>query len=184
MSIVTRTGDKGTTALMFNRRVSKAHPRVEVCGALDELNAALGLARATVKSRMIRDQLLAIQRVLVVIMGELATAAPDYERYAKAGLPVLSAAEVKVLDQRVAAIERQELAPHDWAMPGESLPAAALDIARTVCRRAERRVCALAEAGELHNPEIIIYLNRLSDLLWLLARQVEQTRRVPGKSSK
>src|SRR5436853_2435323 len=87
MSIVTKTGDKGTTGLMYNRRVSKCHPRVEAYGSVDELNAALGLARATASHDFIKDRLLTIQNDLVVLMGELATAAEDLPRYARDGYP-------------------------------------------------------------------------------------------------
>src|SRR5437762_12277891 len=85
MSIVTKTGDKGTTGLMYNRRVSKSHPRVEAYGAADELNAALGLARATAEHEFVRDNLLAIQKDLVTLMGELATGIEDLPRYLKEG---------------------------------------------------------------------------------------------------
>ena len=131
MSIVTKTGDQGTTGLMYNRRVSKCHPRVESYGAVDELNAAIGLARATA------------------------------EMTAR-------------LEKLIREIEAQKITYKGWATPGASLHSAALDLARTTCRRAERRACALQEASELRNPEILIYLNRLSDLLWLFARRAEK----------
>ncbi|HYT62116.1 MAG TPA: ATP:cob(I)alamin adenosyltransferase, partial [Haliangiales bacterium] len=85
MSIVTKTGDTGTTGLMYNRRVSKCHPRVEAYGSVDELNAALGLARATTEHAFVRDNLLAIQKDLVTLMGELATGVEDLSRYVKEG---------------------------------------------------------------------------------------------------
>src|SRR2546427_10934717 len=90
MSIVTKTGDKGTTGLMYNRRVSKCHPRVEAYGVVDELNAALGLARATATDDFIRNHLLAIQKDLVILMGELATAAEDLPRYTKDGYSLVT----------------------------------------------------------------------------------------------
>lgn len=174
MSIVTKTGDRGTTALMYNRRVSKCHPRIEACGAVDELNAALGFVRATAEQEFVRGTVSAVQRHLVALMGELATAVEDLPRYVKDGFPQLTPAKTAELEAAVKEIEAQEITFHGWAMPGASLNPAALDLARTVCRRAERRVCALEEAGQLQNPEIMVYLNRLSDLLWLLARWVEQ----------
>ena len=173
MSIVTKTGDDGTTGLMFNRRVSKTHPRVEAYGAVDELNAALGLARATAEHDFIRENLLAIQKDLVAVMGELATLPEDFPRYQKGGYAVVTPAMTAKLEALVHEIESQKLVFKDWVMPGENLNSAALDLARVACRRAERRVCGLQEAGQLHNAEIIIYLNRLADLLWLFARWAE-----------
>jgi len=173
MSIVTKTGDKGTSALMYNRRVSKSHPRLEACGAVDELNAALGLARATAADPATPSLLLGIQKELVTVMGELATALEDLPRYVKDGHKLVSADMTKYLEAAIAQIEAKNLSFQGWATPGANLPAAALDAARTVCRRAERRVCALQEAGQLQSSEPLIYLNRLSDLLWLLSRQAE-----------
>lgn len=181
MSIVTKTGDGGTTALMYGRRVPKNHPRVEAYGAVDELNAALGLARATAGEDFVGENLLAIQQGLVVLMGELAVAPEDLSRYVRDGFSVVAPEMVAKLDALVREIEGQEVSVKGWATPGATLNSAALDVARTVCRRAERRVYALKETGELKNPEAIIYLNRLSDLLWLMARRVE-TKEGPAKS--
>lgn len=173
MSIATKTGDRGTTGLMYNRRVSKCHPRVEAYGTVDELNAALGLARASAQHTFVADNLLIIQKDLVILMGELATGTDDLPRYAQDGFTLVTAALTAKLDKLVIEIEAQSITFKGWATPGATLNSAALDVARTVCRRAERRVCALHEAGQLQNPEIIIYLNRLADLLWLFARWVE-----------
>ncbi len=173
VSIVTRTGDDGTTALMYGRRVPKNHPRVEAYGAVDELNAALGLARATANENFISENLLAIQKDLVGLMGELAVLPEDLPRYVRDGYPVVTPQMTAKLDACVREIEAQGVTFKGWATPGATLHSAALDVARTVCRRAERRVCGLRETGELPNAGIIIYLNRLSDLLWLMARRVE-----------
>lgn len=173
MSISTRTGDNGTTGLMYNRRVSKCHPRVEAYGTVDELNAALGLARASSRHSFLQDALLPIQRDLVTVMGELATAVDDLPRYVADGYPTVSSQLTEKLDQLVLNLESRNITYRGWATPGENQLAAALDLARTISRRAERRVCALQEADQLRNPEIIIYLNRLADLLWLLARWAE-----------
>jgi len=173
MSIATKTGDLGTTGLMYNRRVPKSHPRVEAYGGVDELNTALGLARATAEHAFVRDNLLAIQRDLVTLMGELATGVEDLPRYVKDGYSLVTPPLTAKLDHLVREIESQNISFRGWATPGASVHSAALDVARTTCRRAERRVCALQEAGQLQNPEIIIYLNRLADLLWLFARWVE-----------
>ena len=173
MSIATKSGDSGATGLMYNRRVSKCHPRVEAYGSVDELNAAMGLARAHAGHDFVRDHLLAIQKDLVILMGELATQVDDLDRYAKDGFLPVTAGMTKKLDALVNTIESQNVSFKDWATPGATLNSAALDLARTACRRAERRVCALHEANQLQNAEIIVYLNRLSDALWLLARWAE-----------
>lgn len=173
MSIVTKTGDRGTTAVMYGRRVPKSHPRVEAYGTVDELNAALGMARATTPHAPMREHLLGIQHDLVVLMGELATAVEDLPRYVKDGFTLVTSAMTHKLDALIRELEAQNITYKGWATPGATVDSAALDVARTVCRRAERRVCALQEAELLHNAEIIIYLNRLADLLWLMARWVE-----------
>lgn len=173
MTIATKTGDNGTTALMFGRRVPKNHPRVEAYGAVDELNAALGLARATAAQDFVRNNLFAIQKDLVILMGELAVANEDLERYVKGGYSLLTPAMTAKLDALVKEIEAQHVSFKGWATPGASQNSAALDLARTVCRRAERRVCDMQADGDLKNAEIIVFLNRLSDLLWLMARWVE-----------
>lgn len=173
MSIVTKTGDSGTTALMYGRRVPKNHPRVEAFGAVDELNAALGVARAAATEAFVSDNLLFIQKDLVTLMGELGVLTEDLPRYAKDGFELVTAEMTARLEKLVAEIEAQKITFRGWATPGATAGAAALDVARTVCRRAERRVCDLKEAGDLKNAEIIIFLNRLGDLLWLFARWIE-----------
>lgn len=170
MSIVTRTGDGGTTGLMYNRRVPKHHPRVEAYGCVDELNAALGLARATAPPDGLGARLLSIQQDLITLMGELATAVEDLPRYVADGFKLVRSALTEGLDRLVAELEAHGMAPRGWAIPGDTSLAAALDLARTVCRRAERRVSALQEGDQLRNDEILVYLNRLADALWLMAR--------------
>ena len=174
MSIVTKTGDSGTTSLMYGRRVPKGHPRVEAVGAVDELNAALGMARATATDVFIADNILSIQKNLITLMGELDVLPEDLPRYAKDGFPLVTSDMTAQLEKLVAKIEAQKISFKGWATPGATQNAAALDVARTICRRAERRVCELSEAGQIKNREIIIYLNRLADLLWLFARWVEK----------
>lgn len=173
MSIATRTGDGGTTGLMYNRRVSKHHPRVEAYGTVDELNSALGLARAGAAHDFVRDNVLAIQKELVVLMGELATETMDLPRYEAGGFKRVTPEMTRKLDALVAEIEAQSVTYKGWATPGHSVHSAALDVARGVCRRAERRVCQLLDDGGLPNHEVLVYLNRLADLLWLFARWVE-----------
>jgi cob(I)alamin adenosyltransferase len=158
---------------MYGRRVPKHHVRVEAYGAVDELNAALGLARASGATDSMGNTLLAFQKDLVAIMGELATSVQDQERYARDGYPGFQPEMIDRLEQHVAQIEAQNLSLKGWATPGATLHSAALDVARTVCRRAERRISELQAAGELPHAGVLIYFNRLSDLLWLMARWVE-----------
>ena len=173
MSIATKTGDGGTTGLMYGHRVPKNHPRVEACGTLDELNAALGLVRATAPEPFVRDNILWIQKSLVDVMGEVGVLPEDLPRYIKGGYTVVAPELTARLDALVKEIELQKITFAGWATPGATPHSAALDLARTVCRRAERRVYDIHAAGELANGEILIFLNRLSDLLWLFARWVE-----------
>ncbi len=174
MSIATKTGDHGTTGLMYNRRVSKADARVEAYGSVDELNASLGLAKATSTGSLGFEKITQIQRDLVILMGELATLPVDLERYMKGGFSVVSPALTAKLDEWVREVEARNPSFKGWATPGATLHAASLDLARTSCRRAERRVCTMSlPPSEPTNPEIIVYLNRLSDLLWLMAREAE-----------
>jgi cob(I)alamin adenosyltransferase len=163
MSISTKTGDDGTSGLLFNRRVSKTDARIEACGSVDEFSAALGLARAAAGPGSLNDEILRIQKELVLIMGELALLDEDRPRY-----------EVRRRYIDPAAAERLTTLVHegetkisfkDWATPGGNPPSAAFDFARTVCRRAERRVLMLRESQPA--------LNRLSDLCWIWARLAE-----------
>src|SRR3954447_8632447 len=108
MSIATKTGDAGTTGLMFNRRVSKCHPRVEAYGSVDDLNAAIGMARASAEHPFIRDHLLAIQKDLVTVMGELATLVEDLPQYVQKGFSLVSPALTEKLDGLVREIEGQK----------------------------------------------------------------------------
>ncbi len=173
MSIATKTGDGGTTGLMYGHRVPKNHPRVEACGTIDELNSALGLARATATEKFVSDNLFWIQKSLVDVMGEVGVSPQDLPRYAKDGYTRVAPELTAKLDVVVKEIEAQKVSFKGWATPGASPHSAALDLARSICRRAERRVFDLQSAGEISNAEILIYLNRLSDLLWLFARWVE-----------
>lgn len=172
-SIVTKSGDAGTTSLMFGRRVPKDHPRVEACGAVDELSAALGLARAWTRDAAMADRLQRIQQQLIPLMGELATETEDLEKYLRAGYRMVTEEMTRELERMIAEVEGSLPPPSGWLLPGVEQVSATLHLARTVCRRAERRVAVLARENQLPNPEPTVYLNRLGDLLWLLARQAE-----------
>jgi len=174
MSIATKTGDDGTTALMFGRRVPKTDPRIAANGACDELNAALGLVRASCADIRITNSVLSIQRELVNLMGEIAVAPEDRERYREQGYPLITAEMVANLTAQIDDLEQNHnISYQGWATPGATPASAALDMARTVCRRAERLVCECRERGFPVSDDIIRYLNRLSDLCWLWARWVE-----------
>ena len=176
MSIATKTGDKGETSLMYGRRVPKTDHRVDAYGCVDELNSALGLARAASDDAGTKDEILRIQKELITVMGELATAPPDLERYRGDGFETTTAAMVDRVTAIINKIEKSgRMKFKDWVIPGGSLASAALDLARTTCRRAERRVAALVNDDKNFNIEILRYLNRLSDLCWLLARKIDQT---------
>lgn len=171
MSIVTKTGDKGETSLMYGRRLSKADPRVDAYGCVDELTAALGLARAIANNKFVSDEIFAVQHDLIVLMGELATAPGDQERYLKDGFQLTTAEMVDRVSAIIFDLEKdKKLYPKDWVIPGKNATSATLDLARATCRRAERRVAAVSDT----NPEILRYLNRLSDLCWILARYAEK----------
>ena len=173
MSIATKTGDKGSTGLLFGRRVSKTDPRIVANGACDELNAALGMVRAFSEEAFLHEPLLAIQHQLVTLMGELATDQLDRERYVAAKFQSIDEAMVDALTAQIDALEKQGISFKHWATPGATKTSALLDVARTVCRRAERAVVDLIERDFPVNPQIIKFLNRLSDLCWLYARYAE-----------
>jgi cob(I)alamin adenosyltransferase len=183
VSIATKTGDAGETALMYGKRVPKTHRRVEACGTVDELNSSLGLVRATTDEMLIQEVVLSVQKELVIVMGELALRDDDRERYLKDGYKIVTAAMVDRLTDVVNDLEKNyHIVFKHWATPGHNLSSAALDVARTTCRRAERRVVALADSTDYVNPEAIRYLNRLSDVLWLFARFIETEAESVAKS--
>lgn len=166
--IYTRTGDQGGTALFGGGRVAKDHPRVEAYGDVDELNAALGLARSIEMMPRIDEVLVPVQRDLFAIGALLAT--PDREKMRE------QLTKARIDEERIAELERAidgcdaELEPlRSFILPGGTPKASALHVARTICRRAERRVVTLQHAEELPDL-VVIYLNRLSDLLFMLAR--------------
>ena len=172
-SIATRTGDDGTTSLLYGQRVPKDHPQVEAVGALDELNAALGLAKASRPAGSEAGELERIQRELVALMGEVSCAEADAARHATSTFARIDEAALARVDAAVAVIEARQPKFDGWATPGANLHAAALDLARTAARRAERRLVGLATHGRHLRPLLLQYVNRVSDLLWLLAREAE-----------
>ena len=178
MSIVTKTGDQGETSLMYGRRVPKDDQRVNAYGSVDELTAALGLARAICDDKFVAEQILAVQKDLIDVMGELATLPEDRERYLKEGFKVTDTKMVDRVGAVIVDLEKDKsLYPKDWVIPGANAVSAALDLARTICRRAERQIATVNDP----NPEILRYLNRLSDLCWILARATEARSKTSDK---
>ncbi|HLX41897.1 MAG TPA: cob(I)yrinic acid a,c-diamide adenosyltransferase [Bryobacteraceae bacterium] len=168
MSIATKRGDAGQTGLPGGVRVSKTHPRVECYGTIDELISQIGLARALCGDAEVNDLARAIQRELFKVGSAIGTA-PESRKPA----PEITAEMVEFLDREVERIESMPGVLNDWSIPGELAGSAAFDVARTVCRRAERLAVALHESGNLPNSQILVYLNRLSDVLWLMGRLLE-----------
>ena len=180
MSISTKTGDGGSTALMYGRRVSKDHPRVDAYGSVDELNAALGLARSLAKQPG-QKLLETIQKALVGLMGELAVAPEDLHRYESEGYARLKDEDLALLDRQIELMEKAAPKAKGWSTPGGSTAGAALDLARTVCRRAEREVWKLEKTQGNIRSLIPRYLNRLSDCLWLMERATEAKESKKGR---
>lgn len=171
-SIVTKTGDRGQTGLLYGGRVSKTDLRTEAYGAVDETISALGLARALTRHDTRRSTILRVQRELFTVGAELATDASEYDTLRKHFL-VVTEAMTQQLEDEIGRLEAVVPLADGFVIPGGTSAAAALDVARTVCRRAERRIVAVQEAGMLPNPEVLRYVNRLSDLLFMLARAEE-----------
>ena len=184
-SIATRTGDDGTTSLLYGQRVPKDHPQIEAVGTFDELNVALGAAKSRLatsgaegannaREAEVRELLTQAQKNLIALMGELACAESDAARYAASKFEKISADDVRRLDAAVDVLEARGLKFDGWATPGANDRAATFELARTTARRAERRLAALPAHGRNVRPELRQFVNRLSDWLWLLAREAEQ----------
>lgn len=176
-SITTKRGDGGETDLLFGQRVAKDHPRLAAVGAVDEMMAALGLVRQHAKNANTSALAERVQRDLIGLMGVLSTAAEDYPRYLRSGFATVEEHHVSQLTRAAEEIEAIVPPVSDWVLPGAvpSLAAAHLEVARTICRRAERCVAALRGDAAAATPHALTYLNRLADLLWLLARLEERS---------
>ena len=171
MSISTTRGDGGQTGLAGGIRVSKADLRVESYGTVDELNTVLGFARSICQNPEIKAWTETIQRTLFRLGSALATP-PESKKQP----PIISAEDVAMLTELVHKIEAIEGILSDWSLPGALTESAAYEMARAVCRRAERNAVRFVESGGVVKPEIIVYLNRLSDLLFILARRANESR--------
>ena len=168
MSIATKRGDNGTTGLPGGVRVSKADRRVDCYGTIDELISQLGFARSITPAAEVKDLTKQLQRELFKVGSAIGTA-PESRKPA----PEVTQQMVDALEAHVHRIEALPGILGDWSIPGEIPESAAMDVARAVCRRAERIAVNLFEDKIIENPTILAYLNRLSDLLWLLGRQLE-----------
>jgi cob(I)alamin adenosyltransferase len=168
MSISTTRGDGGQTGLAGGIRVSKADLRVESYGTVDELNTVLGFARSICQNPEITAWTETIQRALFRLGSALATP-PESKKQP----PIISTEDVAMLTELVHKIEAIDGILSDWSLPGAHTESAAYEIARAVCRRAERNAVRFVESGGVVKPEIIVYLNRLSDVIWLFGRLIE-----------
>lgn len=184
-AVATGRGDDGTTGLLFTSdRIAKDDPRAEACGTVDEAVAALGLVRADLALREqygvltpglvdLADVVLRIQRELFVVGAELATPLSERGKL-RDGETKVSPEMIDGLEAILATVEARIEMPREFVVPGETRASAAMELARTVTRRAERRAVSLARDGKLDGSLVIPYLNRLADLLWVLARAEEQ----------
>lgn len=175
MSIITGRGDTGETDLLFGKRISKTSLRIECLGCVDELNAALGVARASGANPGWVSLIDALQEKLIGLMGQLATLPVDEARYREKKFPSIEMADVEWVTGVAHGYEAPGIRFTDWARPGAEgcLARANVDFARSVARRAERAILALHESGEPVPESVRLFFNRLADLLWILAR-VEQ----------
>ncbi len=174
-NLYTRTGDDGSTGLLGEGRVPKDDPRMEAVGALDEANAALGVSRAACEDPRSRGILLTVQRDLYGLMAEAAALPENAARFRS-----IDAERVAWLEAQIAAIEQTVPPVTEFIVPGDTPAGAALDLARTVVRRAERRLVALHRAGGIENPDLLRYVNRLSSLCFAL--ELLENHRAAGQS--
>jgi cob(I)alamin adenosyltransferase len=157
-SISTRKGDDGTTGLLYGQRVPKDHPQIEAVGSIDELNAALGLAKATSSNAGQRAAIELIQHDLIALMGEIVCAEADAARHAASKFAKVGEAELARVDAAASAIEAKEVKFDGWATPGASQHSAAIELARTTARRAERQLIALQHHGKTVRPVLLQYV--------------------------
>jgi len=170
MGITTKKGDKGMTALYLGGRVPKDDIRVEIYGSLDELCSFLGMAKSLVPDKKMKRLIESVQGDLFVIGAEVA-ARPASAGKLKKRISIQDAARLEVV---LKGLEKKKTFEECcFYLPGAGLASSVLDVSRTVCRRLERRVVSFKRKGGLKNPEVLVYLNRLSDLLYLLARSME-----------
>ncbi len=176
-NVYTRYGDKGETGLLYGGRISKDDPRAEAYGAVDEAVSAIGLGRSHSEDERVRDVAMSLQRELFTIGAELATDVGHFETFLKHFSPATQD-HVDALETQIDSLQEEFELPRAFVVPGASPASAALDLARSTLRRAERRAVSLARDGYLRDESLIVpYLNRAADLLFILARY--QDRRLP-----
>jgi len=171
MSIVTRTGDNGTTSLYHGGRVSKDDMRIETCGALDEVSSFLGMAKSLLRDRKTKSVINCIQEELIVLCSEVATPSTASRKLKKK----INSSSVSALEKVIYSLEnKRNMRIRSFCLQGANHVSSALDVARAITRRAERRCVTMSRKKMLKNRDIVVYLNRLSDLLYLLARSNEK----------
>ena len=170
ISITTKTGDQGKTGLFSGERVSKYSPRLEAYGDLDELVSVLSIARHHVQSDDMKKEILALQQTLFIAASELATTPAKLQKLPRR----IDEQLLKAFDEKRQALEDQVEIPQGFVIPGNTLASAYLDFARTIARRCERKIVHLLEEKTIANGRLVIWFNRLSDYLYLLARFEEK----------
>lgn len=172
MSIITGRGDSGETDLLFGKRIAKTSLRIEALGCVDELNAALGMARASGANPEWIALIDSLQDKLIGLMGQLATLPEDAARYGDTSFPLITQADVDWIISEAHKFEGRGIRFSGWARPGAegSLARANVDFARSVARRAERAILRLHESGEPVPETVRLFFNKLADMLWILAR--------------
>ena len=166
MSIVTKFGDKGMTSICGGRRLPKDHSRLEVCGSLDELSSFLGFCKALNKTVLIKKLIESIQNDLIIIGSEIASESKNIGKLKKR----IKETDIHRLEANIKSLEKKLPKRVNFCLPGKNAVSGTFDIARAVSRRAERRLVTAKRKKILKNNCILVYLNRLSDLLYLLAR--------------
>jgi len=167
--VTTGTGDTGYTGLLGSERVAKYDPRPDTLGTVDEASSALGLARAMTQDAKVKKIIFDIQNDLYYLMAELAATPENYEQMGFR----MTAEHVQRLEQVEEALKQEVEIPNKFIIPGDTPDGAALDLARTIIRRAERMAVKLLHDGVIENGEVVRYLNRLSDLVFIIARYIE-----------
>jgi len=163
-------GDAGETSLLGGQRIPKYDARPETYGTLDEASSALGVARAATKNQNIKDIILSVQKDLLIMGAELSSLPEDIQKFTRR----IQGKDVERLDKIIEDLQENITLKNEFIYPGETVISAQIDVGRTIIRRAERRAAALKNEGLLHNADIHKYLNRLADMLFVLARYEEQ----------